>query len=287
MKQLLILCIGLFALSVATAQNTDQMVKNINKAYVLIPGTKFCASVCECSNADYRLFLEADPTHARYRYDSAGWNMKAYFPNSGFYNEPMTRVYGTHPAYNTYPVVNITQEAAMAYCAWLTRVYNANPNRKYKKVLFQLPTEQDWMTAALGVLPGANIKKLLPWNGLSYRDEKGKYRANFATVGDYSIRRDSLGKLLFDLNAFGLDYGADAHLYTTSCKSMYAPNDFGLYHMAGNVAEYTQTTGQAKGGSWMSPGYYLLVQTKEPEFAHMEQGGAFIGFRPFMYILEE
>jgi hypothetical protein len=57
--------------------------------------------------------------------------------------------------------------------------------------------------------------------------------------------------------------------------------------MAGNVYEFTSDPKITKGGSYMSPGYYLRVKTNEPEFANMQKGGAFIGFRPFMYVLEK
>ena len=56
--------------------------------------------------------------------------------------------------------------------------------------------------------------------------------------------------------------------------------------MAGNVAEYTNEIGLTKGGSYMSPAYYLMVKTNEKEFPNMEKGGAFIGFRPFMFVVE-
>ena len=36
------------------------------------------------------------------------------------YMEPMTTHYHSHPAYDQYPVVNITPAAATAYCEWLT-----------------------------------------------------------------------------------------------------------------------------------------------------------------------
>ena len=37
------------------------------------------------------------------------------------------------------------------------------------------------------------------------------------------------------------DYAADAALYTVEAKS-YEPNDFNLYNMAGNVAEWTNSS---------------------------------------------
>jgi sulfatase modifying factor 1 len=36
------------------------------------------------------------------------------------YNEPMTRSYFTHPAYDDYPVVGVTWDQCNAFCAWRT-----------------------------------------------------------------------------------------------------------------------------------------------------------------------
>jgi hypothetical protein len=38
-------------------------------------------------------------------------------------------------------VVCITYTAANKFCKWLTETYLVNPNRKYKQVLFRLPTK--------------------------------------------------------------------------------------------------------------------------------------------------
>jgi formylglycine-generating enzyme required for sulfatase activity len=66
------------------------------------------------------------------------------------YNEPFVEYYYRHLAYDNYPVVNISYDAANLFCKWLTEKYNANPKRKFKKVIFRLPNEKEWEFAAAG-----------------------------------------------------------------------------------------------------------------------------------------
>ena len=99
-------------------------------------------------------------------------------------------------------------------------------------VRFRLPTEAEWEYAALGLseLRNYNIyrgRKKYPWDGQYTRSGKrakrGDQLANFKqSSGDY-------GGI-----AGWSDDGADI----TQEVKYYDPNDFGLYDMAGNVAEW-------------------------------------------------
>lgn len=187
-------------------------------------------------------------------YDSTQWSKK--FPQST--TEPMVANYHWHPAYKNYPVVNISHEAALAYCAWLTEQYNLQRKRKYTKVLFRLPTEKEWKYAAGE--GNENAKSSFPKEEV--KNEKGCYLANIKT-GD---------KTFFEDGAF-----------FTAQVSSYVANKLGFYNMTGNVAEMIQTKGVAKGGSWYDT-FEMSDFQKSTTYQNPDPG---VGFRIVLEIIEE
>ncbi len=209
------------------------------------------------------------------------------------YNEPMTEGYFSHPAYDDYPVVGVTWKQAKAFSNWRTKIYEIdagirNSSAKKKKAIykdgfdFRLPTEYEYEWAARG----GRLSTSYPW-GLNYlRNGKGCLLANF---------KPGRG-----------DYSADGGFYTVKV-GMYNPNDFGLYDMAGNVSEWTESqfienshafihdfnpsvTYNAqkddpiswkrkviRGGSWKDIGYFL--QTGVRDFEYQDTATSYIGFR--------
>lgn len=230
----------------------------------------------EVSNKMYRLFMnELARTDAalsgKMLPDTLVWR------DPHAYNEPYVLYYFRHPAYDAYPVVGITYEQAAYFCTWLTAKYMAQPKRKYKNVLFKLPTRYEWTLAALG--KGQGDRPLM--------DSQGKWTANFRVIRQEDVGRETAGEESDKKTRFVANYanystanGADI---TTPVKS-YAPNSLGIFNMAGNVEELVEEKGISKGGSWNDPGYYLQSRMEEKYDSHTATSSS-RGFRFAMKIV--
>ena len=194
------------------------------------------------------------------------------------YNDPMHQDYFYHQSYGDYPVVGVSWRQANAFCNWRTKKKNDYLKGKKNKILvpdFRLPTEAEWEYAARGGLEFATY----PWGSGGTTSDRGCFLANFKPVrGDYAV---------------------DGALYTMEAKS-YNPNDYGLYNMAGNVSEWTNTAYNLssyymastmnpnvenrknkrkiiRGGSWKDVAYFLEVGSRDYEYA--DTARSYIGFR--------
>ncbi|WP_224016021.1 T9SS ring complex lipoprotein PorK/GldK [Ferruginibacter albus] len=200
------------------------------------------------------------------------------------YNEPMSKKYFAHPAFGNYPVVGINWKQATAFCEWRTHYYNAflESKNRASESDFRLPTEAQWEYAARG----GRSQAPYPWGGPYLRNKKGCLLANF---------KPGRG-----------NYPEDGGYYTVRADA-YWPNDFGLYCMAGNVAEWTSSLyyegGYSfqhdenpdirynakesdpprmkrkviRGGSWKDVAYYLQTSTRTYEY--QDTSKSYIGFR--------
>lgn len=203
------------------------------------------------------------------------------------YNEPQTQLYFSHPAYYEYPVVGVTWDQANAFCDWRTRLLRSfrQSRRLELQFPFRLPTEVEWEYAARG----GRMASPYPWGGPSLRNSRGCLLANF---------KPGRGNYIDD----GVTYTAKTYSFN--------PNDFGLYNMSGNVAEWTASTFHEsassflgdlnpdyrasstdadpaylkrkviRGGSWKDVGYYLMNGTRAYEF--QDSARSTVGFRCVM-----
>lgn len=166
------------------------------------------------------------------------------------------------------PVVNISYEAAIKYCEWITKVYNVSNDKKkaYHKVRFRLPTEPEWMLAAHG---GFNAP--YPFGNYSPRNDKGCF------LGNYDVSSEEPGK---DCTIGNGSMAEDGGFFPVKADSYY-PNSYGLYNVSGNVAEMIIEPGVSKGGSWYEP----VKKGTIPEKNTYTKPTPYIGFRVFMEVL--
>ncbi|MBN1927685.1 MAG: SUMF1/EgtB/PvdO family nonheme iron enzyme [Prolixibacteraceae bacterium] len=210
------------------------------------------------------------------------------------YNEPWTQMYFHHRAFDNYPVVGVTWEQANAFCHWRTVFRDAflQKNKIMSIHPYRLPTEAEWEYAARG----GKINNNYPWGSYYTLNKKGCYKANF---------KPKRG-----------NYVADSYYTTKTMKvGSFDPNDYGLFDMAGNVAEWTSTAYNelsysmyhdynpefqydaapddqpalkrkvVRGGSWKDVAYYLQVSARDYEY--QDSARSFIGFRCVMNAIED
>lgn len=210
------------------------------------------------------------------------------------FNEPWTLKYFYHQAFNDYPVVGVTWDQANAFCQWRTNfkaIFLAEVNIPTIHP-YRLPTEAEWEWAARG----GQQNNRYPWGGYYTNSEKGCYKANF---------KPKRG-----------NYVADSRYSARTVKvGTYDPNSFGLYDMAGNVAEWTSSAFDPlspelvhdlnpeyayqvkaddqpamkrkviRGGSWKDVAYYIQVWHRD--FEYLDTARSYIGFRCIMNALED
>lgn len=230
----------------------------------------------EIRKEDYQLYLKMLP-------DTLVWK-GLFYP---YYDVEST--FFRHPVYNFNPVVGVSYEQAEEYCRWITKRYMKEKKRKYKNVVFKLPTSIQWYIAATG---GYDMT-IFPWPDLSMQDKDGEWRANFKQIDQGSIMRVNYPYTDFtgELKSFILYAGVEerGHFMDDSnpTKSIraYEPNEYGLYNMAGNVEEYMREKGITKGGSWNDTGYYLQMLVEE-KYDSTNYVSAERGFRIVMEIVE-
>lgn len=200
------------------------------------------------------------------------------------YNEPLTIMYFWHPGYDDYPVVGVNWKQAKAFCTWRTNLRNGylfTRGSSFEQN-YRLPTEMEWEYAARG---GLDLSPY-PWGGPYIRNSVGCFLANFKPMRG--------------------NYIDDGGAQTVRADS-YNPNGYGLYCMAGNVAEWTSNAFEEsaynfshdlnsnyeyeakqtdpialkrkviRGGSWKDIGYYLQNGTRTYEY--QDTSKCYIGFR--------
>ncbi|WP_194976287.1 gliding motility lipoprotein GldJ [Aquiflexum lacus] len=245
------------------------------------------------------------------------------------YNDVYDTYYFRFPGFNFYPVAGVSWTQANVYAKWRTefvsdliRERNEIDSSFTKNQLiergvafaeYRLPSEAEWEYAAKAMIgtqymdENQEYGRIYPWDGRGVRNpynvkrkgKQGDFLANFKRGrGDYAGIAGSNSN--------------DGEILPTNVYD-FPPNDFGLYHMAGNVNEWVQdvyrplsyqdfddlnplrkdgiydeeeTYGTTlitdeyrvyKGGSWRDMAYWLAPGTRR--FIHQDSATNHIGFR--------
>ena len=200
------------------------------------------------------------------------------------FNDPQAALYFWHPSYDDYPVVGISWVQAKAFSIWRTDYMNTALRKQGVPDVsnYRLPLETEWEYAARG----GTALNMYPWGGPYTRNYKGCFLANFKPLRG--------------------NYIDDGSVYAAKVGS-YEPNEYGLYDMAGNVAEWTSCAYApdayvfthdlnpnyeynatpadppimkrkvVRGGSWKDIAYFLQCGTRDYEY--QDSTKPYVGFR--------
>jgi formylglycine-generating enzyme required for sulfatase activity len=223
----------------------------------------FFAGASEVTNCEYRKFLEDPHGYSKdSNWTEAGKTWRKNHASNSSATLQQTDSDFARFGKNDQPIVNVTWFEANAFCKWLTA--KTDP----KKWLFSLPSEAEWEKAARG--PDSFDY------GLSN------------TISDAEVRLYNWKK------------NPDApETVVTQTNTSFLPNRYGIYHMSGNVAEWTQSEFLSynrnhpydeyernrdssmeqrvvRGGSWYSASIALLYlpyrDAFQPEHSSKERG---------------
>ncbi|WP_297336923.1 gliding motility lipoprotein GldJ [Algoriphagus sp.] len=253
------------------------------------------------------------------------------------FNDMYQSYYFRFPGFNFYPVAGVSWQQANTYAKWRTeyvqeliREERGIDSSFTKSQLiergvaladYRLPSEAEWEYAAKAMIgtqyldENQEYGRIYPWDGRGVRNP-------------YNVKRKGKqGDFLANFKRGRGDYGGisgnqrnDGEILPTNVYDM-APNDFGLYHMAGNMNEwvydvYRPLTYQDaddlnpvrkdgyqdeaenyeiskfsdeirvyKGGSWRDVTYWLAPGTRR--FMHQDSATNHIGFRCAMISIGE
>lgn len=175
-----------------------------------------------------------------------------------------------------HPAVNVSWDDAQAFCAWLTQEERESGHLGSQQ-RYRLPTDLEWsaaagMTAEEGSTPSERNSKAPGSYGWATPEVPEKDAGNFAGVGDTETPETEIPGY------------TDGYTYTAPVGK-FKPGAFGLYDMAGNVAEWVEdwfdnsnTERTVRGGAWLRLGERDLLTSFRWKLKPTETAD-YLGFR--------
>jgi gliding motility-associated lipoprotein GldJ len=291
----------------------------------------------EMTNNDYKEFLfDMKKQVSKDSMDKLEPSEKVWRGAMSF-NDVYESYYFRFPGFNFYPVAGVSWSQADAYAKWRTAYAQkvVIEERKMDTTLtrsqlielgvviaeFRLPNEAEWEYAAKAMIgtqyldENQEYGRIYPWDGRGVRNPYDSRGKKGAKQGDF-LANFKRGR--GDYAGIAGDQTNDGEIIPSNVYDM-APNDFGLYNMAGNMNEWVydvyrplsfqdaddlnplrkdgvydekEAYGTSlfndsirvyKGGSWKDVTYWLAPGARR--FMHQDSSTNHIGFRCAMVSL--
>ena len=258
MKPLIITILTLlFSASIGLAnQPLAKALSNSSKKQVIPPGTVLFqeglfVDMTEITNFSWLEYMSWNKNN----YGASSEAYKAVLPDTTVWqntNSLFEQIYLRHPAFHNYPVVGVSYEQALKFCAWRSDRVNELLFAKTNKFeyhfyktdstfceipqtcSYRLPTEKEWENFAIAPFSKKVIRK---------QKDNSIYNLKGAIITDKK--------------------GNKINNFTASVHSFW-PNNYGMYQLVGDVAEMVSEKGIAKGGSWFHTIQESAINTSTP-----------------------
>jgi gliding motility-associated lipoprotein GldJ len=224
----------------------------------------------EVSNIDYLFYLYSIAKDSTAEFVRSALPDTTVWASSMSFNDQYVEQYLRYPGFRMYPVVGVSWIQASDFSSWRSKVVNNSlasnddggkkfslPFGKKKKAAeglaeapaassgrpaietgkvlpnYRLPTEAEWEYAAKAMIgtqyndENQANQRIYPWDGSSLRQDRGKNKGMM--MANFKRGRGDYAGIAGRQN--------DQNIITAEVYS-FAPNDFGLYNMAGNVNEW-------------------------------------------------